>query len=98
MVCIPITIPLAVMNVTCLATAVLCLCYFCVTEFVELPGVGHCPQDEAPQIVNPLIEAWVLNSSSSSGSNGSSQQGGGAAAAVAAAAAAGGSTTQTSGS
>eukprot|EP00879_Flechtneria_rotunda_P028385 GHRR01030491.1.p1 GENE.GHRR01030491.1~~GHRR01030491.1.p1 ORF type:complete len:207 (+),score=68.22 GHRR01030491.1:354-974(+) len=34
----------------------------CVTEFVELPGVGHCPQDEAPEKVNPLIERFVLKS------------------------------------
>lgn len=32
-------------------------------EFVELPGVGHCPQDEAPDLVNPLIEAFVLGCS-----------------------------------
>jgi hypothetical protein len=45
------------------------------TEFVELPGVGHCPQDEAPEVVNPLIEAWVLNSmAADSSSNGSSAQ------------------------
>ena len=30
-----------------------------VEEFVELPGVGHCPQDEAPGVVNPLIAAFV---------------------------------------
>jgi len=30
-----------------------------VVEFIELPGVGHCPQDEAPQQVNPLIRAFV---------------------------------------
>lgn len=28
-------------------------------EFVELPGVGHCPMDEAPEQVNPLIAAFV---------------------------------------
>ena len=31
----------------------------CLQEFVTLPGVGHCPQDEAPQLVNPLILDWV---------------------------------------
>ena len=31
----------------------------CVEEFIPLPGVGHCPQDEAPLVVNPLIEQWV---------------------------------------
>jgi pimeloyl-ACP methyl ester carboxylesterase len=28
-------------------------------EFVELPGVGHCPMDEAPDQVNPLIAAFA---------------------------------------
>ncbi|CAI5478389.1 unnamed protein product, partial [Closterium sp. Yama58-4] len=31
----------------------------CVVGFEEFPGVGHCPQDEAPHIVNPLIEKFV---------------------------------------
>jgi pimeloyl-ACP methyl ester carboxylesterase len=26
-----------------------------VTEFIPLPGVGHCPQDEAPDLVNPIL-------------------------------------------
>jgi len=26
-----------------------------VKEFVTLKGVGHCPQDEAPELVNPLV-------------------------------------------
>jgi pimeloyl-ACP methyl ester carboxylesterase len=30
-----------------------------VTEFVALEGVGHCPQDEAPEQVNPLIKNWI---------------------------------------
>lgn len=30
-----------------------------VRNFVPLPGVGHCPMDEAPQLVNPLLEAFV---------------------------------------
>ena len=30
-----------------------------VERFGELPGVGHCPQDEAPQLVNPLIAEFV---------------------------------------
>ncbi len=33
--------------------------YPCVEEFVPLPGVGHCPQDEAPEVVNPLIVRFV---------------------------------------
>ncbi|ONK65482.1 uncharacterized protein A4U43_C07F37560 [Asparagus officinalis] len=30
-----------------------------VEDFVILPNVGHCPQDEAPHLVNPLIETFV---------------------------------------
>ncbi|KAI0497979.1 hypothetical protein KFK09_021220 [Dendrobium nobile] len=30
-----------------------------VEDFVVLPNVGHCPQDEAPDIVNPLIQSFV---------------------------------------
>ncbi|WP_404786270.1 alpha/beta fold hydrolase [Altericista sp. CCNU0014] len=30
-----------------------------VTDFIALEGVGHCPQDEAPEQVNPLIRQWV---------------------------------------
>ncbi|KAK1282689.1 hypothetical protein QJS10_CPB22g01244 [Acorus calamus] len=30
-----------------------------VEDFVVLPNVGHCPQDEAPDLVNPLIETFV---------------------------------------
>jgi pimeloyl-ACP methyl ester carboxylesterase len=33
--------------------------YEAVEEFVSLPGVGHCPQDEAPHLVNPLILSFV---------------------------------------
>lgn len=29
-----------------------------VKQFVPLPGIGHCPQDEAPEIVNPLLSEW----------------------------------------
>lgn len=25
----------------------------------ELEGVGHCPQDEAPELVNPLVLEWI---------------------------------------
>ena len=31
----------------------------CVDKFVELPGVGHCPMDEAPDLVNPLLMEFV---------------------------------------
>lgn len=30
-----------------------------VEEFVALEGIGHCPQDEAPEIVNPLLMRWL---------------------------------------
>ncbi|CAH9108781.1 unnamed protein product [Cuscuta europaea] len=30
-----------------------------VEDFVVLPDVGHCPQDEAPHLVNPLVENFV---------------------------------------
>ena len=30
-----------------------------VDDYTELPKVGHCPQDEAPQLVNPLIRTFV---------------------------------------
>ncbi len=33
--------------------------YAAVEEYVELPGVGHCPQDEAPEHVNPLVLNFV---------------------------------------
>jgi pimeloyl-ACP methyl ester carboxylesterase len=33
--------------------------YPAVEDFIPLPGVGHCPQDEAPELVNPLIHDWV---------------------------------------
>jgi pimeloyl-ACP methyl ester carboxylesterase len=36
-----------------------------VQQFVPLAGVGHCPQDEAPEVVNPLILDWILTQSQS---------------------------------
>lgn len=30
-----------------------------VRDFVELDGVGHCPQDEVPEQINPMIRDWV---------------------------------------
>lgn len=30
-----------------------------VTQFIPLEGVGHCPQDEAPEIVNPILLDWL---------------------------------------
>lgn len=31
----------------------------CVEKFIALEGVGHCPQDEAPDQVNPLLQDWI---------------------------------------
>ncbi|MEM9504155.1 MAG: alpha/beta fold hydrolase [Cyanobacteria bacterium P01_E01_bin.43] len=33
--------------------------YPAVEDFIVLEGVGHCPQDEAPDLVNPLLRDWV---------------------------------------
>lgn len=33
--------------------------YPAVKQFVPLEGVGHCPQDEAPEIINPLLQTWL---------------------------------------
>jgi pimeloyl-ACP methyl ester carboxylesterase len=30
-----------------------------VLKFIPLEGVGHCPQDEAPQIINPILQDWI---------------------------------------
>jgi pimeloyl-ACP methyl ester carboxylesterase len=34
--------------------------YACVQQFVPLEGVGHCPQDEAPELVNPILQEWIM--------------------------------------
>jgi pimeloyl-ACP methyl ester carboxylesterase len=36
-----------------------------VEQFIALEGVGHCPQDEAPEQVNPILQAWILQQSGS---------------------------------
>ncbi len=33
--------------------------YPAVEDFIELAGVGHCPQDEVPEVVNPILAEWV---------------------------------------
>lgn len=33
--------------------------YPTVERFIPLEGLGHCPQDEAPEVVNPLLLDWV---------------------------------------
>lgn len=30
-----------------------------VQKFIPLEGVGHCPQDEAPDRVNPILQDWI---------------------------------------
>eukprot|EP00244_Chara_vulgaris_P013726 TRINITY_DN8093_c0_g2_i1.p2 TRINITY_DN8093_c0_g2~~TRINITY_DN8093_c0_g2_i1.p2 ORF type:complete len:173 (-),score=40.83 TRINITY_DN8093_c0_g2_i1:74-592(-) len=30
-----------------------------VEEFISLENVGHCPHDEAPHLVNPIVERFV---------------------------------------
>lgn len=34
--------------------------YETVERFIPLEGLGHCPQDEAPEIVNPILQEWIL--------------------------------------
>ncbi len=34
--------------------------YDAVEEFIPLEGLGHCPQDEAPEVVNPILQDWIL--------------------------------------
>lgn len=36
-----------------------------VEKFIALAEVGHCPQDEAPELVNPILQEWILYSSAS---------------------------------
>jgi pimeloyl-ACP methyl ester carboxylesterase len=33
-----------------------------VEQFIELEGLGHCPQDEAPEVVNPILQDWSARS------------------------------------
>jgi pimeloyl-ACP methyl ester carboxylesterase len=35
--------------------------YACVEQFIALEGVGHCPQDESPERVNPILQQWILD-------------------------------------
>jgi pimeloyl-ACP methyl ester carboxylesterase len=32
----------------------------CIQELVVLPGLGHCPHDEAPELVNPILQRWIV--------------------------------------
>jgi len=31
----------------------------CIVDLVVLPGLGHCPHDEAPGRVNPILQRWI---------------------------------------
>ena len=33
--------------------------FACVQELQVLPGLGHCPHDEAPELVNPILLSWL---------------------------------------
>ena len=33
-----------------------------VQKFIPLENVGHCPQDEAPEVVNPILQDWIWKS------------------------------------
>lgn len=35
--------------------------FACVEDFIPLEGVGHCPQDEAPELVNPVLQNWLVS-------------------------------------
>jgi hypothetical protein len=39
--------------------------YPCVQELRVLPGLGHCPHDEAPEQVNPILVAWLTQTAHS---------------------------------
>lgn len=35
-----------------------------VEKFIPLEGVGHCPQDETPELVNSILKDWILSKTS----------------------------------
>ncbi len=41
--------------------------FSCIQALEVLPGVGHCPHDEAPQLVNPILRNWIMGTSTSAG-------------------------------
>lgn len=41
--------------------------YPAIEEYIELPGVGHCPMDEAPHLVNPEIQRFIDRHAASAG-------------------------------
>jgi pimeloyl-ACP methyl ester carboxylesterase len=36
-----------------------------VQDFISIVGAGHCPQDEVPELVNPILQQWIERSISS---------------------------------
>ncbi len=38
-----------------------------VEKFIPLEGLGHCPQDEAPEIVNPILQEWIKEKAATCG-------------------------------
>jgi pimeloyl-ACP methyl ester carboxylesterase len=32
-----------------------------VKDLEVIPGAGHCPHDEAPELVNPILRRWILS-------------------------------------
>jgi pimeloyl-ACP methyl ester carboxylesterase len=35
--------------------------YRCIEELRIIPGVGHCPHDEAPDLVNQILQQWITD-------------------------------------
>jgi pimeloyl-ACP methyl ester carboxylesterase len=33
--------------------------YSCIQDLRVLPGLGHCPHDEAPELVNSILLEWI---------------------------------------
>jgi pimeloyl-ACP methyl ester carboxylesterase len=33
--------------------------YSCIRDLRVLPGLGHCPHDEAPELVNSILLEWI---------------------------------------
>jgi pimeloyl-ACP methyl ester carboxylesterase len=36
--------------------------FACVTDFIPIPNAGHCPQDEVPELVNPILISLINKS------------------------------------
>ncbi len=41
--------------------------FSCIQALEVLPGVGHCPHDEAPELVNPILRDWIVGEPTSAG-------------------------------